>query len=515
MMNTPLVLIVLDGWGYREETSHNAISAAKKPNWDFFWNNYPHMLLSSSGTDVGLPESQMGNSEVGHMNLGAGRVIYQDLGRIDHAISTGDFEKNPVLRNACLDAIKNQGDLHIMGLLSPGGVHSHENHFLAMLNLARDLEVPRVWVHAFLDGRDTPPQSAKASLEKLERECLILGNAWIASIAGRYYAMDRDKRWDRTQQVYAMLAEGKADYAYDTAQEALEAAYARGETDEFVKPTFIMSKGEAPEVIADNDVVVFMNFRADRARQLTRAFIEPNFDGFTRECVPLLSDFVSLTRYSDALETEVAFIPELPTQTFGECLEKAGLTQLRLAETEKYAHVTFFFSGGREAPFYGESRVLIPSPKVATYDLAPQMSAPLLTKELVEAIASRKFDVIIVNYANPDMVGHTGDMQAAIQAVEVIDTCLGEVYRAVLAVGGEILITADHGNVECMYDEHTHQPHTAHTNELVPLIYLGRQGHFKLHDTGVLADVAPTMLTLLGLPIPREMTGRVLLVKNH
>jgi len=509
----PLVLIVLDGWGYREETDSNAIYAANKPNWDYFWKNYPHMLLSGSGTDVGLPDNQMGNSEVGHMNLGAGRVVYQDLGKIDHAIETDDFFKNTILVKACVEVAKTNKALHVMGLMSPGGVHSHEKQIFALLELAKQKNVSHVYVHAFLDGRDTPPRSAKNSLIALQQVCDRLGNAHIASLIGRYYAMDRDKRWDRTALAYETLVNGQAEYIFDDAVQGLAAAYERNENDEFVKPTILRKQNQAPIKIEAGDAVVFMNFRADRARQLTRIFVEKSFKEFSPSYVPQLSHFVSLTEYSKDLPTEIAFPAELPTNTFGEYIAKEGLTQLRIAETEKYAHVTFFFSGGREAPFKGEERQLIPSPKVATYDLQPEMSAPNLTVELVTAIEEQRYDVIIVNYANPDMVGHSGDFSATVKAIEALDICLGKVYAALQKVKGEALITADHGNAEMMYDPSTHQPHTAHTTELVPLLYLGKQGTFKANDIGVLADVAPTMLMLMGLPIPSEMRGRVLLQK--
>jgi 2,3-bisphosphoglycerate-independent phosphoglycerate mutase len=510
-MANPLILIVLDGWGYREQADHNAINAATKPNWDYFWKNYPHMLLSASGTDVGLPVGQMGNSEVGHMNLGAGRIIFQDLGKIDHEIAIGEFEQNPILVKMCQDLAQSKKALHIMGLFSPGGVHSHENHFYAMLALAKKQRVEKVYLHLFLDGRDTPPQSARGSIEYLQQLCVKLGNARIASIIGRYYAMDRDKRWERTELAFNALVNGEPNYVFDNAIDGLEAAYARGEKDEFVKPTAIRNVDQSVVTINDGDAIMCMNFRADRARQLTRAFIDPKFDGFSRVRVPALSHFASLTEYAKDLSTEIAFPNELPKNSFPECIERAGLKQLRIAETEKYAHVTFFFSCGREQPFVGEDRRLIPSPKIATYDLQPEMSAVPLTDELVAAIKSQQYDVIIVNYANSDMVGHTGDYDAAVKAIEAIDQCLGRVYHAAQEVGGEILITADHGNAEMMYDANTKQAHTAHTTELVPLLYLGNKGKFKTDDVGVLADVAPTMLTLLGLAIPEDMTGRVLI----
>lgn len=503
----PLVLLVLDGWGYSTATEHNAIYTAKKPNWDYFWKNYPHMLLSGSGTDVGLPDKQMGNSEVGHMNLGAGRVIHQDLGRINKSIETGLFFENSVLVKACEDLAHTNKALHVIGLLSSGGVHSNEKHIFALLELAEKYKVSQVYVHVFLDGRDTPPRSAKASLTALQELCDRLGNVKIASIIGRYYAMDRDKRWDRTKAAYDLVVQGSGEFSSPTAMAALDAAYARDENDEFIKPTVIGT----PVKIQKGDAVVFMNFRSDRARQLTRVFVDKSFKDFTPDYVPNLSHFVSLTEYAKDLPTEIAFPPHLPNNTFGEYIASCGLTQLRIAETEKYAHVTFFFSGGREEPFEGEERKLIPSPKVATYDLQPEMSAPLLTEELVKAIERRQYDIIIGNYANPDMIGHTGDFDATVKAIEALDKCLGKVYAALQEVGGEAFITADHGNAEKMFDSKTKQAHTAHTSELVPLIYLGRHGKFGENDTGVLADIAPTLLKILDLPIPAEMTGRVLL----
>jgi 2,3-bisphosphoglycerate-independent phosphoglycerate mutase len=500
-----VVLLILDGWGHRDDPRDNALAQADLPHWRTLWATQPHTLIETSGRHVGLPDGQMGNSEVGHMNLGAGRIVYQDLTRIDAAIEDGSFFANPELRAACDAAIAGGGTLHVMGLLSPGGVHSHERHIFAMLDLARRAGVPRVAVHAFLDGRDTPPRSAAASLVALQRECDALGNARIATVCGRYYAMDRDNRWDRVHKAWDAIVEASSGHRADDAASALDAAYARGENDEFVAPTVI--RGGAR--VADGDAVVFMNFRADRARELTAAFVAPGFHGFDARR-PRLSRFVCLTEYDATLPAPVAFGPDNLTHTLGELLAEHGMTQLRIAETEKYAHVTFFFSGGREATYPGETRILVPSPKVATYDLQPEMSCPELTAKLVDAIGGQRFDVIVCNIANPDMVGHTGDLQAAIRAAEAVDAALGAIAGAVRAVDGALLVTADHGNLEMMRDPVTGQPHTAHTVGPVPLVYVGNRDA-TLRGDGALRDVAPTLLDLLGLPKPAEMTGHSLL----
>jgi len=500
----PVMLLILDGWGHRETPTDNAIAQARTPNWDRLLAECPHTLIETSGQHVGLPDGQMGNSEVGHMNLGAGRIVYQDLTRIDKAISDGEFFENAELRAACAAVRTNAGTLHVFGLLSPGGVHSHEAHIHAMLDLAARERVPRVAVHAFLDGRDTPPQSAQPSLRALQDKCAAQAGVRIATISGRYYAMDRDKRWERVQLAWNAIVDAQAEFAADDALSALQAAYARGETDEFVKPTVI----DGGALLRDGDAVVFMNFRADRARQLTAAFVRGDFTGFAHERRPKLSRFVCLTEYAADLPAPVAFAPDSLRNTLPEVLAAHGLTQLRIAETEKYAHVTFFFNGGVEQPYPGEERVLIPSPKVATYDLKPEMSCPELTDRLVEAIRSQRFDVIVCNIANPDMVGHTGVLAAAIQAAEAVDTALGRITAALRAVGGEMLLTADHGNLEMMRDDSTGQPHTAHTVGPVPLVYLGRPARLKSH--GALKDIAPSLLTLLGLAQPAEMTGHSL-----
>lgn len=510
MKKSPLVLVILDGWGYRESSEHNAIVKADTPMWDQLWEKNPHILIEGSGQAVGLPRGQMGNSEVGHMNLGMGRVILQDLTRINDAISSREFFNNPVLGAVCEDVNKKHAALHIVGLLSGGGVHSHESHILAMIQLALSKGVSTIYLHAFLDGRDTPPKSALQSLEKVQAIATQYPQFKIASLVGRYYAMDRDNRWDRIQTAYDLLTEGVAFRESDNPGKALSMAYALGETDEFVKPTAIHSPEEAPFVIKDNDSVIFMNFRADRARALTKAFIEKDFQAFTRSKTVHLANFVTLTQYDKTFEASVAFLPPSMEHGLGEFLSQHGYTQLRIAETEKYAHVTFFFNGGIESPFPLEERILIPSLKIPTYDLHPEMRANEITDVLVEKITQSAVDVIICNFANPDMVGHTGDFKATIKAIEIIDSCLARIITAIRRVGGQLLITADHGNAECMFDSATGQAHTAHTSDPVPLIYEGRKAEF-INNTGVLADIAPTMLYLLGLTPPIEMTGHNLL----
>jgi len=506
----PLVLIILDGFGHSDSPEYNAIHAANTPVYDRLRATQPHGLISGSGMDVGLPDGQMGNSEVGHMNLGAGRVVYQDFTRVTKSIRDGDFFENPNICAAVDKAASSGKAVHILGLLSDGGVHSHQDHLVAMAELAARRGAEKIYLHAFLDGRDTPPKSAQSSIELLQATFTRLGKGRIASLIGRYFAMDRDNRWDRVQQAYELIVDGKAEYQSDYAVDGLIAAYERGESDEFVKATTI---GE-PVRVEDGDAVVFMNFRADRARELTRAFVETGFDGFQRARVPQLAGFVMLTQYAASIPAPAAFTPEALTNVLGEYLANNGKTQLRIAETEKYAHVTFFFSGGREEPFAGEERILIPSPQVATYDLQPEMSAPEVTDRIVEAIDNQRFDVIIVNYANGDMVGHTGVFEAAVKAVECLDKCVGRIVEALDRVGGEALITADHGNVEQMEDVMTGQAHTAHTCEPVPFIYVGKRD-LKIREGGVLADVAPTMLTLLGLPVPAEMSGRSIVELNQ
>jgi 2,3-bisphosphoglycerate-independent phosphoglycerate mutase len=508
---TPLLLVILDGWGYREDPRDNAIALANTPVWDRLWREAPHALISGSGLDVGLPAGQMGNSEVGHMSLGAGRVVYQSMTRIDKDISDGSFAENPAYTGAIDKAIAAGGAVHVLGLLSPGGVHSHENHLRAAVELAHQRGASRVYLHAFLDGRDTPPRSAEPSLLAMEELFSRLGCGRVASIVGRYYAMDRDNRWDRTEKAYRMLTEAQASHTAPSAHEALAMAYARDESDEFVQPTLVTPSGETPVHIGDGDSVIFMNFRADRARQLTRAFVDTDFADFSRGVIPALSDFVMTTEYAADIKTSCAYPPEPMHNVLPEYLAARGKTQLRIAETEKYAHVTFFFSGGREATYPGEDRILVPSPDVATYDLQPEMSAPELTSQLVDAIESRRYDLIVCNYANGDMVGHTGNLSAAITAVETLDACLGRLEKALAAVGGEALITADHGNCEQMQDYESGQLHTQHTTELVPLVYIGPRHPAFVQEKGILADIAPTLLSLMGLPQPPEMTGKSLL----
>jgi 2,3-bisphosphoglycerate-independent phosphoglycerate mutase len=503
----PLVLVILDGWGHREESKANAIALAKKPHWDSFWRHYPHALIAASGHAVGLPDGQMGNSEVGHLNMGAGRIVHQDLTRIETAIANQRFFSNPVLIQAIDQAVKAKKAIHVLGLLSKGGVHSHEQHIQALLKLAASRHADKVYIHAFLDGRDTPPRSAAASINALEETCRQLHCGKILSVIGRYYAMDRDNRWERTQAAYDLITAGKASYQAPSAAEALHLAYARQETDEFVKATRIQEEGSSPIQINDDDTVIFMNFRADRARQLVNALIKNNFNHFVRTAWPKTA-LVTLTEYDATFNVPVVFPPEPLTHILGEYVSELGLRQLRIAETEKYAHVTFFFNGGIERPYPGEDRILVPSPKVATYDIQPEMSAIELTEQLVAAIARQDYDVIIANFANPDMVGHTGNLEAAIKAIEMIDACLDKVISALQAGGGEALITADHGNAEIMFDDQTQQPHTAHTLEQVPLLYIGRPSSIK--PKGLLSDIAPTMLYLLGIPKPEEMTGQTL-----
>jgi 2,3-bisphosphoglycerate-independent phosphoglycerate mutase len=499
----------MDGWGYRENPEHNAIAKARKPTWDYFWQHYPHTLIQASEAAVGLPSNQMGNSEVGHLNIGAGRVVYQEYTRINRAIGSGTFFSNKTLADAVDLAVSTGKAVHILGLLSPGGVHSHEEHIHAMAELAVKRGAKQLYLHAFLDGRDTSPRSAAASIKATEDKFTALGQGRIASMIGRYYAMDRDHRWPRIQSAYDLITQGKAGHTAKTASEGLELAYARGESDEFVTATEIVPPGGAPVSILDGDVVVFMNFRSDRARQITRPFIEENFDGFKRTVWPRLGRFVSLTEYQSEFHVACAFPPERLRNVLGAYLAAHGLHQMRIAETEKYAHVTFFFNGGEETPFQFEDRILVPSPTdVPTYNKKPEMSAPLVTDKVVEAIRGGKHDVIICNFANADMVGHTGDFDATVKAIEVLDGCLKRIYDTARAAGSEMLITADHGNAEQMFDNDTRQAHTAHTINPVPFMYVGRKA--KIAATGALEDIAPTMLYLLGLPIPPEMSGHTL-----
>lgn len=508
----PILLLILDGWGFSKKKEHNAIAMANTPHWDHLLKTYPHTLLDASGLAVGLPEGQMGNSEVGHLTLGAGRVIYHDLTRINKAIETGEFFKNPCLLAEFKKILSNQQSVHLIGLLSSGGVHSHERHWYALLELAAQQGIKSCYLHPFLDGRDTPPQSAAPSLKRLEAKCAQLGIGKIASLMGRYYAMDRDKRWQRTQAAYDCLTLGEANYQASTALQGLQLAYDRGETDEFVSPTRITQTNTSYLKINEGDLVIFMNFRADRARQLSHAFLDKQFKAFPRHSHPRLAGFISLTNYASTIPSQIAFPQQNLRNGLGDYLAQHHLTQLRIAETEKYAHVTFFFNGGNETPLMNETRILIPSKKVSTYDKVPEMSAPEITEHLLNVIKEKKYDVIICNFANPDMLGHTGNLSATLQAIQCIDDCIGKIITCLKQYDGEALITADHGNAECMFDEKTQQAHTAHTNELVPFIYVGRPAKINPIKHPSLADIAPTLLYLLNLHKPQEMTGQNLLV---
>ncbi len=505
----PMVLVILDGFGCGKSTPNNAITLADTPVWDSLMKNSAYTELTCSGSVVGLPDKQMGNSEVGHLHLGSGRLLPQDYTRINTSLENGAFQTNAVFCEA-LDQAQTSGKaVHIVGLLSSGGVHSHEDHVHALVELAVNRGNKNIFVHAFLDGRDTFPKCAADSVDKMEAVFNRIGAGKLVSVIGRFFAMDRDNRWDRVQKAYDLIVQGVSEFRCKSAAEAVCKAYERGETDEFVKSTAIVAEGDEPTTIEAGDVVIFMNFRADRVRQLVRAISEPGFHGFAREKVVQLGALVTLTPYHYTFNFPVVFPRKDVVNGFGEYLSTIGLTQLRLAETEKYAHVTFFFNGGIEEPFPGESRILIPSPKVTTYDQQPEMSAEEVTDQLVEALESRKYDIIICNYANCDMVGHTGDIPAAVVAVETVDMCLGRVLAALDRVEGQILITADHGNVEQMVDPVSGQSLTSHTLNPVPLVYYG--GDKSLATGGNLADVAPTMLEIMGLNIPAEMSGRSLL----
>jgi 2,3-bisphosphoglycerate-independent phosphoglycerate mutase len=513
MSGKRVLLIVLDGWGINKNKDGNAIAAAKAPVYTGLIAEYPHTELQASGEAVGLPEGQMGNSEVGHLNLGAGRVVYQDSTRISKAIRDGEFFQNPVLLSAIASAKKSGANLHLMGLLSDGGVHSRLDHIFAMFDLVKSQGISNVFFHAFLDGRDTPPSSAIQYINQLEEHFAKIGIGKIASVSGRYYAMDRDKRWERVQKAYEALVLGEGIRKYG-AVEAVQQSYEHNRTDEFMIPTVLIDGKTNKQIatIRHNDAVIFCNFRADRAREITRALTDPEFQGFKRAIVPKLSTFVCLTTYDETFNLPVAFGPVRLTRILGEVLSARGVRQLRIAETEKYAHVTFFFNGGEEPPFSLEDRVLVPSPRdVATYDKKPEMSAREVTDKLVARINSREYGFILVNYANPDMVGHTGIVTAAIKAVEVLDECLGKVLQAAHEEGMQVIITADHGNIEMLSDDSTGQPHTAHTTDPVPLIVVDKK--VKLRDGGILADVAPTVLDLMGITIPEEMTGKSMIVK--
>ena len=511
----PVALIILDGYGHNEDTASNAVAAADTPHMDRLWKERPHTLIHTDGRHVGLPDGQMGNSEVGHMNLGAGRIVYQDFTRITKAIEDGEIDHNVVL-TAPIDAAVSAGKaVHLLGLLSPGGVHSHEDHLLAIAEMAARRGATRIYLHGFLDGRDTAPKSAQASIERANAKLAELvgkDNGYVASIIGRYFAMDRDNRWERVEKAYRLITEGHGEQQAESAEAGLAAAYERGETDEFVAATSVRPNGEAVTV-NDGDALLFLNFRADRARELTRAFVLEDFDGFNRQARPTLAadGLVMLTQYAADIPAPSAFPPADLTNTLGEVMERRGKTQLRIAETEKYAHVTFFFSGGREQEFEGEKRALIPSPQdVKTYDEKPEMSAFELTDTLVEAIVGGSYDLIICNYANGDMVGHTGDFNAAKAAIEAVDKCVGRVVEAVERAGGACLITADHGNAEQMVHPQTGNPQTAHTTFPVPLVYVGSR-EARLKDGGRLCDLAPTLLTMMNETVPEEMTGEVLI----
>ena len=507
----PTMLVILDGWGYREETIGNAVALADTPVLDRLWEEHPHTLIKTSGLAVGLPEGQMGNSEVGHLNIGAGRTVYQSLTRVTKAIDDGDFFDNPALLGAAEAARAPGRRLHLMGLVSPGGIHSHTDHLLALVRLAKQRGANNVCIHAFLDGRDTPPRSADRYLAELEEGLLEIGLGKIVSISGRYYAMDRDNRWERVQLAYDALTLGTGLCAA-SAEEAINAAYDRGEDDEFVKPTNILVDSGQPEVVHDGDAIIFFNFRPDRARELTRAFTEPDGVGFQRERVYRNLYYVTMTEYDATFShVHIAYPSEKIGNTFGAYIGSVGLRQLRIAETEKYAHVTFFFNGGVEAPEPGEDRVLIPSPKVATYDLKPEMSAYEVAERTVCEIERDFYDVIILNFANMDMVGHTGELEAAIKAACAVDECVGMVVDAALKAGGQLLLTADHGNSEEEFDENNENM-TAHTSNPVKLIFVREDdGGFALAEDGTLADLAPTLLELMEMPKPAEMTGQSLL----
>jgi 2,3-bisphosphoglycerate-independent phosphoglycerate mutase len=511
----PVLLVVLDGWGDRAEREANAIAIAGTPNLDALLREYPHTSLETSGLAVGLPEGQMGNSEVGHTNLGAGRIVYQDLVRINRSIEDGSFFGNDALLLACRRAKESGGALHLMGLLSDGGVHSHVDHLHACLELARREGVAKVFVHAFMDGRDTPPRSGIDYMRQVERRLAGTGHGRIATVCGRYYAMDRDKRWDRVAEAYGAIVRGEG-HRVASGVAAMERAYAAGETDEFVKPSVVVDgEGEPIGPVRDGDAIVFFNFRADRAREITRALADEGFVDFTRGAAPRLSVFACMTRYEKTFPYPVAFEPQDLSEIFPEIVARAGLRQLRTAETEKYAHVTFFFNGGRETVYPNEDRILVPSPRdVKTYDQKPEMSAREVTDKLVQALDQKEYGFVLVNYANPDMVGHTGILEAAAKAVKVVDECVGRLWQAAQRHGMAMLVTADHGNCEMMTDPLTGQPHTAHTLDPVPFILADPDLRgTKLREKGVLADVAPTALQVMGLPQPKEMTGLGLIVR--
>ncbi len=507
-MKKPVALMILDGWGLSDETVGNAVKQASTPNFDRLMSDCPHTTLKASGEDVGLPDGQMGNSEVGHLNIGAGRVVYQELSRIDNAIKTGEVFDNEALSTVMKNSAENDKSLHFLGLLSDGGVHSHIRHLIGFLDMAKKLGVQKVYVHAFLDGRDTPPQSAPKYIQQIEEHMKNISLGEIASVSGRYYAMDRDKRWERIKLAYDVLTKGEGKTAI-SAEQAIQQSYADGENDEFVIPTVITKDGNPVATIKDGDNVIFFNFRPDRARQITRALIDKEFAGFERDRLNL--HYVCLTQYDVTIKNvEVAFKPQTLDNTLGQWIASKGKKQLRIAETEKYAHVTFFFNGGVEEPNDNEDRSLIQSPKVATYDLKPEMSAYEVTDTLLSKLDTGEYDLVILNFANPDMVGHTGVIPAAIKAVETVDDCMGKVVDKILSMEGSAIITADHGNAEVMIDPITKEPMTAHTTNLVPCILIGKDDA-TLRDGGRLCDLAPTLLELMGEDKPNEMTGMSLI----
>ena len=512
MSKKPTVLMILDGYGLRADDKGNAVAEGKTPVMDKLMAECPFVKGNASGMAVGLPEGQMGNSEVGHLNMGAGRIIYQELTKITKAIEDGDFFENQALLAACKNAKENNTALHMMGLVSDGGVHSHNGHIYGLLELAKRQGVEKVYVHCFLDGRDTPPASGKEYVEALEAKMKEIGIGEVASVSGRYYAMDRDNRWDRVERAYNALVKGEGVQA-ESATAGIQASYDADKTDEFVEPMVIVKDGAPVATVKDGDSVIFFNFRPDRAREITRTFCDDNFEGFDRG-ERVKTTFVCFTEYDVTIQNkQVAFVKEEITNTFGEFLAAHNMTQARIAETEKYAHVTFFFNGGVEEPNKGEDRILVKSPKVATYDLKPEMSAYEVCDKLVDAIKSDKYDVIIINFANPDMVGHTGVEDAAIKAIEAVDECVGKAVDALKEVDGQMFICADHGNAEQLIDETTGEPFTAHTTNPVPFILVNADPAYKLREGGCLADIAPTLIELMGMEQPKEMTGKSLLVK--
>ncbi len=513
MSKKPTVLMILDGYGLNEKTEGNAVAEANTPVMDKLMTECPFVRGNASGMAVGLPHGQMGNSEVGHLNMGAGRIVYQDLTKITKAIQDGDFFENKALLAACENVKKNESALHLFGLVSDGGVHSHNSHIYGLLELAKRQGIEKVYVHCFLDGRDTPPASGKDFVAELVEKMEEIGVGQVATVMGRYYAMDRDNRWDRVELAYNAMVKGEGNKG-DDAVKAIQESYDNEKTDEFVIPTVIMKNGAPTATIKENDSIIFFNFRPDRAREITRTFCDDNFEGFARG-ERVKTTFVCFTEYDVTIPNKlVAFVKTEITNTFGEFLAANNLKQARIAETEKYAHVTFFFNGGVEEPNAGEDRILVKSPKVATYDLQPEMSAPEVCDKLVDAIKSGKYDVIIINFANPDMVGHTGVENAAIKAIETVDVCVGRAVDAVKEVNGQMFICADHGNAEQLIDYNTHEPFTAHTTNQVPFILVNADSKYKLREGGCLADIAPTLIELMGMEQPKEMTGTSLLIEG-